>query len=181
MSIRRSDRPPDVEEIVPQLRDPNPHLARGPAFDALFELVDLFVQRIDQIEEVVGDQIDDVVDDHARALVGLLADRLVYRVKVAGLAALGCLADRYDTVPGRDDVDLLVVDPVLLADCDRQQEDSEEVVVVTFEPRPRLVVVHGRLEQLFERALVDLGGECLRHLPFSGVEEIDPFGHVAGL
>ena len=143
---------------MPQRRDSATDPGRVQRLDPLLELVDLVVQCIDQIEEVLGDLVDDAVDDHAGAVVGFPLVRQLSGAEVAGVAALRGLAYRHDALPGRDDVDLLVEDAVLLADRDRQQEHTEDVAIVTFEPGPRLVVVSGRLEQLFERALVDLRG-----------------------
>jgi hypothetical protein len=80
MSIRRST----IERIAsrvgarvlrtwsrscPQVRDSASDLSRRPGVDPLFELVDLVVECVDEIEEVFGDQIDDAVHDHAGAVV----------------------------------------------------------------------------------------------------------------
>ena len=63
----------------------------------------------------------------------------------AGFGSNGGLArrrlrDRDELLAGRDEVDLLVVDAVLVGDGDRHEEDAEDVLAVRDDPRPRLVV-----------------------------------------
>src|SRR5439155_23629688 len=55
---RRRKGSPDVEQVVPQVRDSASDLGRRPGLDPLFELVDLVVQRINQVEDVSRDLVD---------------------------------------------------------------------------------------------------------------------------
>ena len=96
-----------------------------------------------------------------------------------GVAALGRLAHGDEPLARRDDVDLLVEDPILLADADRDEEDAEDVVLVRLDPGPRLVVVARRREQALERAIVDLRGERPCELGLVGIEQVDPLGALA--
>jgi hypothetical protein len=50
-------------------------------------------------------------------------------------------------------------------------------MIVAFQPRPWLVVVSSRLEQLFEGTVVDLLRQQLLQLLLARVEEVDPLGH----
>src|SRR5262249_13659599 len=133
---RRGERSSDVEQVVPEVRDPASHLRRRPRLDPLLELVDLVVKRVDEVQEVLGNHVDDVVDDHAGALVVFLVVRQLRGAQVAGIAELRRLPDRDDTFTGRNEVDFLVEDPILLADGHSYQEDAVYVVVVALQPWP---------------------------------------------
>ena len=52
-----------MQEVVAKIGDPLSDLLRRPYVDPLLELVDLVVQRVDEVEEVLGDQVDDLVHD----------------------------------------------------------------------------------------------------------------------
>ena len=92
------------------------------------------------------------------------------------MAALGALPDRDEPLDGRDEVDLLVEDAILVPDADGHEEDAEDVALVRLDPRARLVVVARGLEQVSERALVDLRGQRRAKLRLVGVEQVDPLG-----
>jgi hypothetical protein len=98
---------------------------------------------------------------------------------VERLPALGRLPHGDDALARRDQVDLLVEDPILVADADRDEEDAEDVPLVSFQPRSRLVGVDRPLQEQLERALVDRlrerGVERLRRW----VEEVDPLAMPA--
>src|SRR2546421_133044 len=89
------------------------------------------------------------------------------------------LPDGPEPLARRDDVDLLVEDPVFLADADRHEEQAEDVVVVAFEARAGLVVVPCRLRQELERARVDRRRQGLVELVRGRIEQVDPLGHAA--
>src|SRR5262249_4319125 len=118
---------------------------------------------------------------HAGALVVFLVVRQLRGAQVACIAELRRLPDRDDTFTGRNEVDFLVEDPILLADGDRYQEDAVDVVVVALQPWPRLVIVARGLEQLFERRRVNLRRQPLPQLLFARVEEIDPLRHATSV
>ena len=63
---RRRKRAADVQESMPELRDPLADLLGRPVLDVVVELVDLVVERVDQIEVVLGDLVHQVVRDHSR-------------------------------------------------------------------------------------------------------------------
>ena len=50
-------------------REPVPDPLCGPLLDLVFELVDLLVERVDQVEEALGDVVDEVVEDDAGLLL----------------------------------------------------------------------------------------------------------------
>ena len=79
---------------------------------------------------------------------------------------------------GDDEIELLEVDAVLLADADGHDEDGEDVLAAAFETRARLVVVHGRSEEALDRRLVQLLRERLSDRVAVGVEEVDQPGHT---
>ena len=149
-------RAPHVQQVVPQRRDARPDLRGGPALDSVLELVDLVVDRVHEVEEVLGDQVDEPVDHHAGPRARLLRDRLLRCAEVERRAFARASCGRYELLAGRDQVDLLVEDAILLADADRDEEDAEDVVIVALEPRAGLVVVPRRPQQVLERAVVDL-------------------------
>ena len=143
----------------------------------VLELVDLLVEVVDQVEVALGHLIDEVVDVHADLLV-LLAGAL----RLGGVERMLVrrrLDDGDEALVRRDEVDLLVVDPVLRGDRDREQEDPEDVVVVRFDPRARLVRVHVRREQRGECRLRESLREVADELLFVRVDELEPARVVA--
>ena len=126
----------DVQQVVPDLRDSPARLLGGPRVDAFFELVDLLVDRVEQVDVALSDVVDEKEGDHARRLLVLerfteLAD--VARVERGALA--GRLANRDDPLAAEDEVDLLVVDDVLLGHGDRGEQEAEDVVAVALDAR----------------------------------------------
>ena len=63
------------------------------------------------------------------------------------LALRGGLAHGEERVVREDDVDLLVVDAVLLALGDGDEEDAEDVVAMPLQRRPRIVRVLRRRQE----------------------------------
>src|SRR5205823_1592136 len=126
----RRDRATDVQQVVPQRRDAAPDLRCRPVLDPVLELVYLVVESVYEIEEVLGDQIGEPVDHQPDGRIRLLRHGLPRGLEVERMAPLGGLAYGQEPVARRDDVYLLVEDPVLLADRDRDEEDAEDVVVV---------------------------------------------------
>ena len=178
---RRRHRAPHVQQVVAQLRDAAADLVRRPALDSVLELVDLVVDRVHEVEEVLGDQVDDPVDHQADGWLLLALDRRLRRRDVERVPVLGGLPHGHELLARRDHVDLLVEDAILLADADRHEEDPEDVVVVALQPRARLVVMARRSQQLLERAFVDLAPERRSKLGLRGVEQVDPLGHAPRL
>ena len=170
-----------MQQVVPELGDPRPDLTGGPALDAVLQLVDLVVDRIDEIEEVLRDQVDHAVDHLAGARHVRDADRFLRRARVERMPAFRGLSHGHELLARRDDVDLLVEDAVFLADADRDEEDAEDVVVVSLEARSRLVIVDCRLEKLLERPLVDLPRERVVQGLLVRIEQVDPLGHAPSL
>ncbi len=167
----------DAEEVVAELGDTHPDLARGPLFDPVLELVDLVVEGVHEVEEVLGDQVDQAIDHQAGPPIVRAADGLLSRGRVERIAALGRLANGHQPIPRRDQIELLVVDAILLANGDRHEKDAEHVGVLALEPRPGLVVQERRPHQLRHRTLVDLFPEGVAELVLGGIEQVDPLGH----
>src|SRR5205823_6400946 len=109
--------------------------------------------------------------------IRLLRHGLPRGLEVERMAPLGGLAYGQEPFARRDDVYLLVEDPVLLADRDRDEEDAEDVVVVALEPRSRLVVVPRRPQKLLVGAVVDLAWQRVVECLLLRVEQVDPLGH----
>ena len=125
---RRRERAPDAADVLAQIAQPLADLLRRFVADHVLEFVDLVIEVVDQIEVALRDRVDEVVDEHAHLLMrpaGLLRGFRVER-----LLARRRLGDRHEGVLGRDEVDLLVVDAVLLGHRDGEQEDSEHVIAV---------------------------------------------------
>ena len=162
----------DLPHVRAQLAEPVPHLASGSRGNHVLELVDLVVEVVDQIEVALGDLVDEVVDVHADVLVG--AARFLRRPRVERPLSGRRLRDRDEDVGRRDQVDLLVVDPVFVLDCDRDQEDAEYVGAVRLQSRSGLVVLSVRGEQRRQRRGVDVRREVRLELVPRGVDQIDP-------
>ncbi len=175
----RCERPPDVKQIVAELRDPQPRLLGSLLLDLVVELVDLRIDVVDDVEVRLGDGVDEAVRDHARRV--RVVDGLPQRSEVVGLAAVGRrLPHRQDRVVGDHDVDLLVVDAVLLGNRAGEQEDAEDVVAVALHRRPRLVVVPRVSQDQLERRFLELPRRLRSKLVLIGIEEVDPGrGHTA--
>ena len=152
---RGAERPPHVQEVVAQARDAVADLLRRPALDAVLELVDLVVQRVDEVQVVLGDEVGQLMRQLAGADAGRRPRGLHGLGRIEGIAALRRLPHRDEPLARRHEIDLLVEDPVLLAHAHRDEQDAEDVVVVPFEPRTRLVVVPGRPAEELERPVVD--------------------------
>lgn len=63
-----------------------------PALDAVLELIDLVVERIGQLEEALGDQVDDAERRHACRAAGAAADGHPETVQGERSITRGCLA-----------------------------------------------------------------------------------------
>ena len=144
-----------MQEVVAQARDAVANLLGRPTVDAVLELVDLVVQRVDEIQVVLGDEVGKLMPQLTGADAGRRPRGLDGLGRVERIAALRRLPHRDEPLARRHEVDLLVEDPVLLAHAHRDEQDAEDVVVVPFEPRTRLVVVPGRPAQKLERPVVD--------------------------
>ena len=93
----RAERLADVQKVMPKLRQPAPALLRRPAVDVLLELVDLFVHVVEQIQEALGDVVDEMERDLPRrqlVLVGV-AD-VAHALGRERFALAGRLADGHD-------------------------------------------------------------------------------------
>ena len=168
VSVRRM-----LQQVVAELAQPSADdFAGRAARDVFLELVDLVVEVVDEVEVALGDLVDQVIDEHPDALVG--SARVLRRLRVERLLARRRLRDRDELLARRDEVDLLVVDAILVGDGDGEEEDAEDVVAVRLDPRPRLVVVHVRREQRFERGRVNAPGRCLRSSSSVGSTQVDP-------
>ena len=166
------ERPPDAQEVVTQLGDPLAGTFGRPVLDVVFEIVDLLVEGVDQIQVALGDVVDEVVDDLRRRI--LLAAGFARGARIVGRPVAGGLAHREEQLPREDEVDLLVEDLVLLGDGDRHEQDAEDVVAVRLELGPRLVVVTDRLLELLACAVMNVGRKMLLELCRRRVEQIDP-------
>src|SRR5262245_35800313 len=62
----RQEGPPDVQEVMAEVRQVHPHLARRPVVDVLLELVDLVVDVVEEVEIALGDLVDEMQGDHPR-------------------------------------------------------------------------------------------------------------------
>ncbi len=143
--------------------------------DHVLELVDLVVEVVDEIEEALGDVVDQVVGVHPDLLVRPAG--LLRRLGVERLLAGRSLGDGDEDVRRRDEVDLLVVDAVLVRDGDRHEEDAEHVAALGGDARPWLVVVHVRREQRLEGRRMHLLRQGLVQLRGRRVDQVDPLGH----
>src|SRR6185312_11140634 len=94
------------------------------------------------------------------------------------LAAFRRLANREQALARSDQVDFLVVDAILGRYEHGDEKHAEDVATVTFELRPRLVVVLRVCQQLLERAGVDVLRQVLSQLLGRGVEQVDPLRHA---
>ena len=135
----RRERAADVQQIVAEVAEPAPRLRRRSDLDGVLELVDLAVERVDEVEVVLGDVVDEPVEHHPGVVVGMA--RFARRPRIVGVLVRRRLADAQQNVVRHDDVDLLVEDAIVLGDGDRDEEDAEDVVAVRLQGRPRLVGV----------------------------------------
>ncbi|HEV2590685.1 MAG TPA: hypothetical protein VGU02_02210 [Gaiellaceae bacterium] len=94
----------------------------------VLELVDLVVECVEQVEIPLGDVVDQVVDVHADLLVR--AACFLRGLRVERLLSGRCLRNGDQPFRSRDEVDLLVVDAILVGDCDGREEHAEDVVAV---------------------------------------------------
>ena len=173
-------RPADVEQVVPERRDPLADLGGAPLLDMVFDLVDLGVQLVDQVEVALGDLVDEAVEVHADRVVRPAC--VLGRPRVERLFARRGLRHGDELLRRQDEIDLLVVDAVLFRHRDRDQEHANDVVAVRLDPWARLVVVDERREQELERRRVELVGEVRSQRVCGGVDQVDParsLGHRA--
>jgi hypothetical protein len=147
-----------------------------PVLDVVVELVDLVVQSVDQIEVVLGDLVHEVVRDHSGVVDSATRASLVDAGRVERLSTVRRLARGQHELARQDQVDLLVVDAVFVPHRDRNEEDAEDVVAVTLEGRPRLVLVLCRREQPVEGTRMEPLRRLLAQLCFVGIDEVDPPG-----
>jgi hypothetical protein len=162
----------DPAHVLAQLAQAQPHLRRRLDGDQIFQLVDLIVERVDQIEVALGDLVDQVVDEHADVVVN--AACVLRRRRVERLLARRRLRDRHQPRFGRDEVDLLVKEPVLARHLDRDEENAEDIVTVGLDARTRLVVVDVRREQRPERRGADARRQLLAQRILRRVDQVDP-------
>ena len=79
----RRDRSPAVEELVPQIREPFSDSLRLPGVEAVLQLFDLRVHRVQRLEMRLRDLVDKAVDEVARGR--LLVGGRIERGHVEGL------------------------------------------------------------------------------------------------
>ncbi len=171
----RCERPADVEEVVAELAQACARLGRRSRLDNVLELVDLPVERVDEVEIVLRDVVDQAVEHHPGVVVR--PARLTHGARVVRMLAGRRLAHAQQDVVRHDDVDLLVEDTVFVRYRHRDEEDPEEVVPVSLQRRPGLVGVAGGREQKLERRLLDLPRQLCPQLVRRRIDQIDPFGH----
>jgi len=141
--------------------------------DGVLELVYLVVEVVDECEVALGDLIDKAVRHHPGRVVRF--DALFDEVDITGGMCAGRrLPDREERVVGEHDVDLLVVDGVLVALRDGDEEHAEDVVAVPLECRPWLVLVLWLCEELREGGLLELLRCLCPELVGARVEQVDP-------
>src|SRR4029077_13183700 len=88
------------------------------------------------------------------------------------------LANRKEALTRSDQVDFLVVDAILVRYEHGDEKHPEDVVTVTFELWPRLVIVPCGCQQLLERAGVDVLRQVPSQLLGRRVEQVDPLRHA---
>jgi hypothetical protein len=131
----RAERPPDIQEVVPDVRDLAADARSRPVLDVIVELVDFFVDSVDQVEVGLRDLVDDPVGEDPGRVVW--AARLPCRGGVEGLPASRRLPDRHDRVRADDQVNLLVVDVVLDVLEHRHEHDAVYAVMDGKQAGPR--------------------------------------------
>jgi len=55
-----------VQKLVPEVREPHSHLGGAEGVELVLQVVDLAVDRVQQLEVGVGDVVDEPVDEDAR-------------------------------------------------------------------------------------------------------------------
>jgi hypothetical protein len=160
-----------VQQIVPQAADTLAHPLARPVVDVILELVDLGVDRDDDVQERGGY----VVEETEEELAGRHASRgrVLQRFRRPRLTALGRLTDRYQELGGCDDVDLSVHDAILLRDRDGIEEDPQHVRPVTLEKRPG-VLVSGWGRERLHYVGIDADRKRTAQLLVGRIEEVDP-------
>ena len=109
-----------------------------PRVDALLELVDLLVDRVEQVDVALGDVVDEV--DRRSCPGGSSCSMRVADVARCGSGRTarrspGVLRTVTIRSAAEDEVDLLVVDDVLLGHGDRDEQEAEDVVAVAPDAR----------------------------------------------
>jgi hypothetical protein len=173
---RRGQSLADVQQVAPELRDPPAYLLGRPGVDPLLELLDLVVERVQQVEVALRDVVDQEVGDRPRrVLVGNRVACVGDVARVERLPAAGRLADRDDSVAAEDEIDLLVIDDILFGHRDCCEQHAEDVVPVALDARPRHAAVRvGRPHQFTPGVRAQLVRDVLAQLLLVRVEEIGP-------
>jgi hypothetical protein len=174
---RREQCAADPAHILAQLAHAPADDLRRLVRDAVLELVDLVVECVEEVEIALRDVVDEVVDVHADLFV--VAAREFRRLRIERCLTRRCLRHGNERVERRDEVDLLVVQPVFVRYGDGEQEHAEDVIVVRLDLRPWLIVVHMRREQHVERDLVHVLGQHAIEIACARVDQVDPLGHAA--
>ena len=139
------ERPPDVEQVVPELRDAPAGLLGRPLVDVLLQLVDLLVDVVEQVEVPLGDLVDEVVRDHPRGqLAAMDVAELLDAAGVERLLGARSLADGDDPVAGENEIDLLVEDAVFFRQGNGHEGQAEDVVAVALDGGPQVALRRSR-------------------------------------
>ena len=149
---------------MPEIHEPRPDTLRRPVVEAVLELLDLGVHRVERLEERLRDLVDESIDELAG--IGLLVDGRVERRHVEGLtAASWCLPDGDDDTGSRDEVDFQVAHAILVGKRARGDEDAEDVRAVALEQWARLPTVHRPRDERLDDLGVDLDRQASRAAP----------------
>ena len=167
-AARRADGSARMDQVVAEVGDAAPNAQARPPVDVVLELVDLGVDRVDDLEVGLRDVVDHPEHQlpHADVLGGLEA------AVVPGLALRRRLAHDDEPVRRGDEVDLLALDPVLLGNRGHRDEDGEHVVAVSLEPRT--LSLAGLRRQHVDDSVVDALRKGLHDLVLRRIEELEP-------
>ena len=122
----------------------------------VLELVDLGVERVDEIEVGLRGGVDEPVDEETRRERSV---DVLEAGEVGDVPVRRRLPDGDDDLGGRDDVELVVHDPVVPAEAAGEEEDAQHVGAVRLERRSGVPPVAGDRAQGLDR----LGVEARRH------------------
>ena len=169
----RRDRSPAVEELVPEIREPFSDSLRLPGVEAVLQLLDLRVHRVQRLEMRLRDLVDETVDEVARGR--LLVGGRIERRNVERVSTVARRLPHRDDDGGRgNEVDLQVAHPILGRKRARRDENAEDIRTVALEQGARLATVLGGRYERLDDVRVDLDRQRGEELLAGRVDEVEP-------